>query len=133
MSTVVIFASPRNWPPWALMWALSGSIYVGCKWLTWRRACRQWTPDPRLSAGYLFGWVGMDADTFLGGARSAEAPSFHEGNGSADAIWAVSVRDEQALAIAITTMASNRYSGLIRSAIDQRSTPLTSCGARHRR
>jgi hypothetical protein len=47
---------PQNWPPWAFMWALAGSIYFGCKWLTWRRArvdSVQWWRH----AGYLMAWA----------------------------------------------------------------------------
>jgi len=46
------------------MCALSGSIYVGCKWLTWRRSQVADVPLWR-HAGYLFAWPGMDAAAFL--------------------------------------------------------------------
>ena len=60
---VVILIAPA-WPRWAVMWALAFAIYVGCKWLTWRRAQ---APSAALwrHAGYLLGWPGLDASTFL--------------------------------------------------------------------
>jgi len=46
------------------MWSLAGSIYAGCKWLTWRR-----TPSYGAHwwqhAGYLFAWPGLNAEAFL--------------------------------------------------------------------
>jgi Membrane bound O-acyl transferase family len=71
VSTVVIFAIPRNWPPWAFMWALAGSIYVGCKWLTWGRSQVVNVPLWR-HAGYLFAWPGMDAAAFLNGPSTTQ-------------------------------------------------------------
>ena len=60
----VVLLVPESWPRWAFMWALAGSIYFGCKWLTWRRTrvdrVRWWR-----HAGYLFGWPGLDAAAFL--------------------------------------------------------------------
>ena len=61
---------PPAWPRWLLMWSLAGTIYAGCKWLTWRR-----TPLPDVSAarhtGYLLLWPGMDAAAFLSAGRTA--------------------------------------------------------------
>lgn len=63
-AAVIVFA-PHEWPRWAFMWLLSFAIFVGCKWLTWRR-----TPIPHLPlwkhAGYLLAWPGLDAPGFLG-------------------------------------------------------------------
>ena len=60
----VVVLVPQNWPRWAFMWALAGSIYFGCKWLTWRRTradgIRWWR-----HAGYLIAWPGLDAVAFL--------------------------------------------------------------------
>jgi alginate O-acetyltransferase complex protein AlgI len=66
---VALFVPP-HWPPWAFMWALAGSIYAGCKWLTWRRTrvtrVRWWR-----HAGYLIAWPGLDAAAFLTGSSTA--------------------------------------------------------------
>lgn len=55
---------PKHWPRWALMWTLAVAIYVGCKWLTWRR-----TPVANVPvwkhAAYLLAWPGLDAKSFL--------------------------------------------------------------------
>ncbi len=52
--------------PWIFMWLMAGSIFLGCKWLTFWRASQQ---QPDFSAiralGYLFLWPGMDAANFL--------------------------------------------------------------------
>lgn len=63
--SLVIAFVPESWPRWLFMWVLSISIFLGCKWLTWRRS-----PAPGASlwrhAGYLFFWPGLDAPAFLG-------------------------------------------------------------------
>jgi hypothetical protein len=46
------------------MWALAGAIFVGCKWLTWRRTPAPCTPTWR-HAAYLLAWPGLDAQAFL--------------------------------------------------------------------
>ena len=64
LPALVIAATPAAWPRWLFMWLLAFAIYVGCKWLTWRR-----TPVPGLPwwrhAGYLLVWPGLDAVAFL--------------------------------------------------------------------
>jgi membrane bound O-acyltransferase family protein len=57
------------WPPWALMWTMAISIYIGCKWLTWQRATVRDVPAWK-HAAYLLAWPGLDATTFLGAATS---------------------------------------------------------------
>lgn len=55
-------------PAWARMWLLTGSLYAGFKWLTWRRAVRKLRPtcpSPGRSLAYLLLWPGMDAARFL--------------------------------------------------------------------
>jgi hypothetical protein len=54
-------------PAWAVMWILCGSIFAGCKWITWRRASVGQFPAAR-QAAYLIAWPGMDAEAFLGGS-----------------------------------------------------------------
>ncbi len=58
------------------MWMLAGSIYVGCKWLTWRRDSVERAPWWK-HAGYLLAWPGMDATRFLT-ARASRQPSVKE-------------------------------------------------------
>jgi hypothetical protein len=60
---VVAFA-PADWPPWLVMWVLALAIFVGCKWLTWRRSPTAGVPAWR-HLGYLLGWPGLDAKAFL--------------------------------------------------------------------
>lgn len=67
---------PERWPQWALMWMLAGSIYAGCKWLTWRRSRVTGAP-PWRHAAYLLAWPGLDARAFLTGP-STGAPAMRE-------------------------------------------------------
>ena len=73
--TVVALALRRFQPPWAFMWVLSYAIFLGCKWLTWRRAIRH-HPDAPLarSIAYMVAWPGMDADAFLAAGRVPPPP-----------------------------------------------------------
>jgi alginate O-acetyltransferase complex protein AlgI len=58
--------------PWAWMWTMAGSLYFGCKWLTWYRARAAGFPTLRDWA-YLLLWPGMDAPAFLD-ARGTRPP-----------------------------------------------------------
>ncbi|MGH9966754.1 MAG: MBOAT family protein [Pyrinomonadaceae bacterium] len=64
LPVAVLMGTPAEWPRWVFMWLLAFAIFVGCKWLTWRR-----TPAPNAHwwqhAGYLFAWPGLNARTFL--------------------------------------------------------------------
>ncbi len=46
------------------MWALSVTVYAGCKWLTWRRTQAHGVSWCR-HVGYLLAWPGLDAPAFL--------------------------------------------------------------------
>ncbi|MDB5034424.1 MAG: hypothetical protein JWQ98_1665 [Chlorobi bacterium] len=46
------------------MWLLAVAIFIGCKWLTWRRTETPPAPWWR-HAGYLLGWPGLDPASFL--------------------------------------------------------------------
>jgi len=46
------------------MWTLSFVIYLGCKWLTWRRTAVRDVPLWK-HAAYLLAWPGLDAAGFL--------------------------------------------------------------------
>lgn len=71
LPVAVMILTPADWPRWVFMWLLSFVIFVGCKWLTWRR-----TPAPGAQwwqhAGYLFAWPGLDAKAFLSSERLPE-------------------------------------------------------------
>jgi Membrane bound O-acyl transferase family len=64
LPVAVIFLRPPEWPPWLFMWVLAFAIFLGCKWLTWRRTLFPGTPWWR-HAGYLLAWPGLDAKAFL--------------------------------------------------------------------
>jgi hypothetical protein len=63
---------------WIWMWATAGTLFAGCKWLTYRAAVR-----PRAAAaggvgwpracGYLLAWPGMDAHAFFFSTRTVAA------------------------------------------------------------
>lgn len=53
----------RIHPAWLLMWATALGLFLGFKWLTWRRA-RGGNFGWR-DAAYLCAWVGLDAKAFL--------------------------------------------------------------------
>jgi hypothetical protein len=61
------------------MWLLALAIFIGCKWLTWRRTPIAKVPW-RLQAGYLFAWPGLDAKAFLtsGDAARTQRPALRE-------------------------------------------------------
>lgn len=59
-------------PNWIFMWLFVTAMFAGCKWLTWRRAQkRHHTTNMTRNFGYLFGWPGMDASSFLTGQQDA--------------------------------------------------------------
>jgi alginate O-acetyltransferase complex protein AlgI len=64
------------------MWLLAAAIYIGCKWLTWRRTAVPGAPW-WWHAGYLLTWPGMDASAFLYRSANAEAPRDSGGWGGA--------------------------------------------------
>ena len=60
-------------PAWVFMWLLALAIFLGCKWLTLRRAAIH--PARGVALAYVFAWPGMDADAFF--TRTAiECPTF---------------------------------------------------------
>ncbi len=80
-AAVFLFAS-RAWPRWAFMWFLAVAIFLGCKWLTWRRTPVAGAPCWK-HAGYLLGWPGLDAATFLSPHSPHTPPSAAEWRGAA--------------------------------------------------
>jgi predicted DCC family thiol-disulfide oxidoreductase YuxK len=50
---------------WIFMWAMAIAIFAGCKWLTYRKAVARGVKlSGNRAPGYLFGWVGMEAEAF---------------------------------------------------------------------
>ena len=72
--TGVMLSDPTAGPRWAAMWLLAVAVFVGCKWLTWRRTP---TGSAARQLGYLVAWPGLDAVAFLG-PRRAPPPSAGE-------------------------------------------------------
>jgi len=71
LPVVFLIFTPTEWPRWVFMWLLAVVIFVGCKWLTWRRTLApgaQWWQH----AGYLLAWPGLDASAFLSNKRLPE-------------------------------------------------------------
>lgn len=77
LPTLVAILAPAETSRWAYMWLLAVAIFIGCKWLTWRR-----TPAPGATPlrhlGYLFAWPGLDATTFLNPALQPIRPRLAE-------------------------------------------------------
>ncbi len=66
--------------PWVFMWLMAGSIFLGCKWLTFRRATRVNRDfSTKRALGYLCFWPGMDAVTFLNPWRAPERTGVKQG------------------------------------------------------
>lgn len=66
LTSASIALSRHYLPDWAIMFVLSFSIYFGFKWLTYKRALAKGTSGEfKISLGYIFAWVGMDAVSFL--------------------------------------------------------------------
>src|SRR5437764_9876357 len=76
LPAVVYWFTPETWPRWAFMWLLAGSLFLGCKWLTWQTAAA-WPAPWWRHLGYFFAWPGLDAPAFLAGTSalpSSRAP-----------------------------------------------------------
>ncbi len=82
LPTIAILISSA-WPAWGRMWALAFAIYAGFKWLTFATspAASQATWDRQL--GYLFLWVGMDAEQFFAARPDIARPR------ATELLWAV--------------------------------------------
>ncbi len=62
------------------MWLIAASIFLGCKWLTWRTAPAPLRANVVRSLGYLLLWPGMDASRFLEPSISVKRPTIREGS-----------------------------------------------------
>lgn len=63
--------------PWVFMWALSISIWLGFKWLTWWQVRMINAVDLKRSWAYFLLWPGMDADDFLLGKPLETKPTWN--------------------------------------------------------
>jgi hypothetical protein len=79
LPVAVLLLTPLHRPRWLFMWSLALALFLGCKWLTWRRTAAAGAGWWR-HAGYLLAWPGMDAKAFLRRARIAtrEQPTWGE-------------------------------------------------------
>ena len=69
----------RQLPPWLYMWLLAFALFVGCKWLCFRRALARGIHAPlNRQLGFLFGWIGMDAREFFETPTPTEKPLTRE-------------------------------------------------------
>jgi hypothetical protein len=64
--------------PWCFMWALAAAIFFGCKWLTWWEYRNLAGATIGRRVGFLFGWPGMDAATFLDPGMRAQRLEWKE-------------------------------------------------------
>ena len=62
--------------PWAFMFILAFSIYLGLKWLTWWRVERSVAHSTWRSMAYIVAWPGMNAESFLDESRHVPIPQF---------------------------------------------------------
>jgi hypothetical protein len=74
--TALLLVPPR-WPRWSLMWLMALAIYIGCKWLTWRRTPHR-SASLRRQLCYLVFWPGMDAVAFLNPRVQTAKPKIGE-------------------------------------------------------
>jgi hypothetical protein len=80
---IALLLQPRL-PPWVFMWVMAASLYAGCKWITYCDARDRGIRGDRLRAlGYLLGWPGMDATTFLRPDDRVRPPAASEWLGAA--------------------------------------------------
>ena len=65
-------------PPWVQMWALVIALYASFKWLTFATSPHARQAGWPKSAGYLFLWIGMDAEAFFGRPVRVEKPRWSQ-------------------------------------------------------
>ena len=69
----------RKLPPWLYMWTNAFALFVGCKWLSFRKERER---GARVSLarkiGFLVGWIGMDAGNFFAKASATGKPRLKE-------------------------------------------------------
>jgi alginate O-acetyltransferase complex protein AlgI len=79
MFTLTAAVIGRRLAPWLYMWLLAFALFIGCKWLCFRKAlARGMNASPGRTFGFLFAWIGMDADRFFAKANPANKPRARE-------------------------------------------------------
>lgn len=68
LPAAVVVLVPAAMPRWIFMWLLAGTIFAGCRWLTWRTS-RVSDASAARHFAYLALWPGLDAQAFLDGPR----------------------------------------------------------------
>lgn len=71
----VSVAAGRHLLAWEYMWLLAGAVFFGCKVMTLWGADAMARVDLGRLVGYVVGWYGLDARTFLHSRHQAGAPS----------------------------------------------------------
>ena len=64
LPSAMVLLTPNRLQRWAFMWLFAGSIFAGCKWLTWYTVPRGGVSGWR-QLGYHVAWPGLDAAAFL--------------------------------------------------------------------
>jgi len=66
-------------PNWLYMWVLASALFIGCKWLCYRRSlARGVNAGLGRQLGFLLGWIGMDATAFFTNAKLKPKPRARE-------------------------------------------------------
>jgi hypothetical protein len=60
-------------PAWAWMWTIAFAVFFACKWATWWPY--RFEGSTARNAGFLFGYAGMDAESFFRGPPAAPPPA----------------------------------------------------------
>jgi predicted DCC family thiol-disulfide oxidoreductase YuxK len=69
----------RELPPWLYMWVLAFALFIGCKWLCYRRALAHGAKASLgRKLGFLFGWIGMNAPEFFANGDAPIKPRTRE-------------------------------------------------------
>jgi hypothetical protein len=62
-------------PAWLYMWAIAVALFAGCKWVCFRTELAKVTrASLALKLGFLFGWIGMDAEHFFAKTKAGKKP-----------------------------------------------------------
>jgi predicted DCC family thiol-disulfide oxidoreductase YuxK len=69
----------RALPPWVYMWTICIALFFGFKWIVFQKSMQRGAqPHPQRTAGFLFGWIGMDAANFFRNEKLPTVPALKE-------------------------------------------------------